>query len=348
MNFQKATQLIANGNLRLIAELSAYRLWRRFHGLDFEFASLSELGLDPERSVQHENGGGPLLRGLLRQLGITESDAALDLGCGKGGAMATLAAYPFRAVGGVEISPALAGVARENLLAKLRLTKCRVFQADAATFTDLDEYTYIFLYNPFPAAVLEQVIANLSDSLFRRPRLVRIVYVAPFHEEVILGSDLFRRSFDYQPYPEYRVCVYEGGASGGSWRDAPARRAGHSRPVRSVLPGGDFALARYTTSGELDPSFGSSGKVLTHIGRNATAVDMAIQKDGTIVVADTSGIDPVAGGGDFALARYTTSGELDASFGSGRKVLSDLGGADMAAALAVQMDGKIVAVGISS
>jgi SAM-dependent methyltransferase len=187
----------------------AYRVWWRLRGLDFGVVSVSELGLDTEHAKDHKDGGGPLLDDLLRQLDIAESDAALDLGSGKGGAMATLATYPFRIVDGVEISPTLADVARANL-AKLKLTKCRVIQADAATFTDLDEYTHIFMYNPFSAAILEQVISNLSGSLSRRPRPVRVVYSNPLHEDVIVGSGQFTRSFVYQPYLEYRICVYQG------------------------------------------------------------------------------------------------------------------------------------------
>ncbi|HEY5616144.1 MAG TPA: delta-60 repeat domain-containing protein, partial [Bacteroidota bacterium] len=51
-------------------------------------------------------------------------------------------------------------------------------------------------------------------------------------------------------------------------------------------------------------------------------------------------------GSDFALARYNADGSLDLSFGSGGKVTTDfLGLADVANAVAIQPDGKIVAVG---
>jgi Domain of unknown function (DUF5122) beta-propeller len=46
---------------------------------------------------------------------------------------------------------------------------------------------------------------------------------------------------------------------------------------------------------------------------------VAIQPDGRIVAAGTV-LDR-----DFALARYTSSGKLDGSFGSGGKVRTDLG-----------------------
>jgi uncharacterized delta-60 repeat protein len=51
---------------------------------------------------------------------------------------------------------------------------------------------------------------------------------------------------------------------------------------------------------------------------------------------------------DFALARYNPDdGSLDSTFNSMGKVLTDVGGFDVAYALAIQSDGKIVATGFS-
>jgi uncharacterized delta-60 repeat protein len=49
---------------------------------------------------------------------------------------------------------------------------------------------------------------------------------------------------------------------------------------------------------------------------------------------------------DFAVLRYTGSGALDASFGSGGIVTTPIGlGKDYASGVAIQPDGKIVAAG---
>ena len=50
-------------------------------------------------------------------------------------------------------------------------------------------------------------------------------------------------------------------------------------------------------------------------------------------------------GGDFGLARYNPNGSLDPSFSGDGKQTTDLGGLDQANGVAVQGDGKIVAVG---
>lgn len=98
-----------------------------------------------------------------------------------------------------------------------------------------------------------------------------------------------------------------------------------------------FALVRYNSNGSLDTTFGTGGKVLTIMGAGARAV--AIQSDGKIVAA---GYDYAY---SFVLVRYNSDGSLDTTFGVGGKVLTLIGGG--ASAVAIQSDGKIVAVGYS-
>jgi SAM-dependent methyltransferase len=204
----KALLLLRSGKGGLLLSIPLYRFWWRLRGLDFGIVSVHELKLDPNRANYHKDGGGPLLRDVLDQLGITANDVVLDLGSGKGGAMATLARYPFKFVDGVEIAPELAAAARKNF-DKLNLPQCRVFIADAAEYADLDPYTYIFMFNPFPEVVLEHVLKNLEHSLRRTPRRVRLLYSNPLHETMVLASGTFKKTFVYQPYPGYMISVYE-------------------------------------------------------------------------------------------------------------------------------------------
>jgi uncharacterized delta-60 repeat protein len=77
-------------------------------------------------------------------------------------------------------------------------------------------------------------------------------------------------------------------------------------------------------AGALDPSFGVGGV-------DDSASDVLIQPDGKIVAAGT------------AMARYNSNGSLDTSFGAMGKVTT-AGGIGWIAAIALQSDGKIVAV----
>ena len=113
--------------------------------------------------------------------------------------------------------------------------------------------------------------------------------------------------------------------------------------------GRDFALARYNADGTLDTSFSGDGKVTTAIASGSgsdEASAVAVQSDGKIVAAGSSG-------NDFGLARYNADGTLDDTFGtivsgstrSGKQTTAIASGNDIAYAVTVQSDGKIVAAG---
>ena len=100
--------------------------------------------------------------------------------------------------------------------------------------------------------------------------------------------------------------------------------------------------------GDLDPTFGTNGQVLTDLGSASisTAHAVAVRRR----AGDARpGSAMAAADFDFALVRYDTSGSLDTTFGSGGKVLTNFGSSslDVANAVAIQPDGKIVAAGVS-
>jgi uncharacterized delta-60 repeat protein len=97
--------------------------------------------------------------------------------------------------------------------------------------------------------------------------------------------------------------------------------------------------------GDLDPTFSGDGKLLDGIakadeygGRN-----VVVQPNGKILYGGTTYTGSRSAMG---LTRYNPDGTLDASFGSGGKVITDLGpsGGGLTS-LALQSDGKIVGVG---
>jgi uncharacterized delta-60 repeat protein len=79
------------------------------------------------------------------------------------------------------------------------------------------------------------------------------------------------------------------------------------------------------------------------------ALAVAVQPDGEFVAAGFTATRDCACRqqvSDFALARYTTDGQLDATFGTGGLVVTSFSGDSASiSALAIQSDGKIVAVG---
>jgi uncharacterized delta-60 repeat protein len=119
--------------------------------------------------------------------------------------------------------------------------------------------------------------------------------------------------------------------------------------VGSYDGGKGFAVARYKTDGTLDPTFGEDGKVTTEFPTGgASAEAVVIQSDGKVVVAGT-----VSNGSetDFAVVRYTTSGDLDTRFGGGDGMVTTsfaVGSNDVAYGMDLRADGRIVVVGATA
>ena len=109
----------------------------------------------------------------------------------------------------------------------------------------------------------------------------------------------------------------------------------------------DFGIARYTPDGQPSPAFPVGGFVTTDVAHRSDGANaVAVQPDGKIVAAGFAQTSPIDF--DFALARYNPDGTVDRSFGANGIVTTDLGSLDDAAnGVAIQSDGKIVAVGVS-
>ena len=125
-----------------------------------------------------------------------------------------------------------------------------------------------------------------------------------------------------------------------------------------------FALARYNTSGGLDTSFGEGGLLVTDVGGvESEARGIVVQPDDKIVVIGAAHVgDTDTGAYEFAVVRYNTDGSLDTGFG---EVVSEntrsgmlttrlsptstdgaqAGVYDIAHAVAIDADGKIVVAG---
>lgn len=119
--------------------------------------------------------------------------------------------------------------------------------------------------------------------------------------------------------------------------------------LRNALAGllafGMPAVALKAADGDLDPTFGSGGKVVTNFNLPASGASaVAIQSDGKIVAAGFT-FDENANI-DFGAARYLPDGTLDSTFDTDGRVTTDFFGFfDLANALAIQPDGKIVLAG---
>ncbi|MBK8340312.1 MAG: hypothetical protein IPK99_10145 [Flavobacteriales bacterium] len=116
------------------------------------------------------------------------------------------------------------------------------------------------------------------------------------------------------------------------------------------INGSDILVQRLMPDGSPDPSFGSGGMVTTGaIGHGYSAYAVGVQSTGKIIVAGGDlNFSPYDG--NLLLVRYLADGTLDATFGNGGIISSDLNcapGFQHASALGILPDDRIVIVGVS-
>jgi len=202
------------------ARVCGRRAGQRFdavHGVVTE--ALLFLGdLDPEAigpSLAHATHYEPTPVGDLERLlhhvpFALEGATFVDLGAGMGRAVFAATRFAFRQVVGVEISPALVAIARDNAKSFMRAAKndgagaandgsalsdgtkgaesglrcrdVRIVRGDAATFRFPQGPLVVYLYNPFDAVLLARVAARLARE--RRPELA-VLYHTPVARAVL-------------------------------------------------------------------------------------------------------------------------------------------------------------------
>lgn len=152
---------------------------KRVDQSEFDYASedATACGASRERSLLD-----------LCQLPDTFHGKVLDFGCGKGAAIAIMKMAGIEDVDGIEQSPMLAEIARDNM--KKLDEVATIFNEDATEFTDLlDIYDTFYLYDPFRGETFRKVIGNIEESVRRKNRRVTIVYANPWlHKEVETGG----------------------------------------------------------------------------------------------------------------------------------------------------------------
>ena len=135
-------------------------------------------------------------------------------------------------------------------------------------------------------------------------------------------------------------------------RENGAERMGARRALRSAAVLVAVMVVAVVSSagakaapGDLDPTFSGDGRQRTDFRSGLSQAAATVrQPDGKIVVIGV-GVSGGGDGGDFALARYNPNGSLDPSFSGDGRQTTDFAGLDSASAVALQADGKIVAVG---
>ena len=103
-----------------------------------------------------------------------------------------------------------------------------------------------------------------------------------------------------------------------------------------------MTLLRYDSYGELDPTFGNSGIVITDINGRRGKMDLVMQNDGKIILVGPSEVEDSH---HFTVLRFNNNGSLDKSFGYNGVTKTIIGDYSEAESVALYSDGNIVVAG---
>jgi SAM-dependent methyltransferase len=182
------------------------------------WVELTDLGLPSEHRVRYQPSGWLTLPRVLRRADVSPKDVFIDFGCGKGRMVLEAALlYRFGRVLGVDLSPDLAAIARENVernRRRLKTPRVEIVVSDVLAYAIPDDVTIAFLYNPFTGPIFDHVISGLLASVDRFPRRLRIVYAVPVEEAMMLQTGRIRRvasgrSFRSRPRTHPGIVLYE-------------------------------------------------------------------------------------------------------------------------------------------
>lgn len=112
----------------------------------------------------------------------------VDVGAGMGRAMLLAREYPFKQIVGIELSPHLAEIARDNLSRghgfDVLCRDVRLVRADARKRKMPRGELVVFLYNPFDECALEAVLDRIEERGDARDAW--LLYHTPVHGDLVL------------------------------------------------------------------------------------------------------------------------------------------------------------------
>jgi SAM-dependent methyltransferase len=148
-------------------------------GLTLRSRSRGEL----DNATAYTHVPGKIFQWSIAGLGIDPRDYEfVDLGSGRGFALLLAAAYPFRAITGVELARELHEDARANFAwasanRRLAVRDITLLNASVLDFPIPNRPSVFFLYNPFTGTVMEAFLDRLVASMRVAPCPHRLLYV---------------------------------------------------------------------------------------------------------------------------------------------------------------------------
>ena len=191
------------------------------------------------------------IRHALSQTGDISEATFIDIGSGKGRALAVATEFPFRRIMGLEISKELCRLARSNAQIIERKfparTKIEIIEGNAIDPPLAPGLSVIFFFNSFGPDLTSQLLSNIERRLRADDRIkVFFLYYNPLHYDLFDASKQFHR----YAAENYAITTEASGSSRFQDEDGPQsvvtyqsrhadmvpQRSGAGRPVRISKP----------------------------------------------------------------------------------------------------------------
>lgn len=157
-----------------------------------ELEHLLEKGID----LSHANIYMPVNYYMLEKMmgdiiELTNEKSFLDIGCGKGRAMAVASYYGFKKIQGIDISKEFIEEAKINLATihqKFPEANFELLLQEAFYYRIPQDISVIFLFNPFDEVIMSGVVENILISQEKNPRTIWVIYINPLYENLFLDN----------------------------------------------------------------------------------------------------------------------------------------------------------------
>jgi SAM-dependent methyltransferase len=135
----------------------------------------------------------------------------LDIGCGKGRAMALAAYHGFRKITGIDISEKFCAEARKNLEPLRALfpgVSFHILLQDAFYYEIPTDVSVIFIFNPFDEVIMSGVVKNILQSQEENPRRISIIYINPLYENLFTENG-FVKTRSHEKLKWLQAAIFE-------------------------------------------------------------------------------------------------------------------------------------------
>ena len=145
---------------------------------------------------------------ICRLLKAGPEDVLYDIGCGMGRVICVMARGMTRKCVGIELSPSLCEIARDNAI-QLRRRKAtiQIVCGDAAT-ANLSGGTIYFMFNPFGIETMKQVLARIEASRSDCDRAIAIIYYNAVHADLLNSCGWLTRIEGFNTFTGRSVIIW--------------------------------------------------------------------------------------------------------------------------------------------